>query len=87
MYSILFIIIIILISNEFLRFFYNVISMVKKFRRRVVFIFNLGYTQDILGKNYFHLQPSWCHKGDIFFHAMVFWGLSNPQSHFVPQDN
>jgi len=34
-----------------------------------------------------HIQPSWCHKVDIFFHAMVFWGLSNAQSHYVAHEN
>ena len=34
--------------------------------------------QGTLGESAFHLQPSWCHKHDIFFHAMVFWGFATP---------
>jgi hypothetical protein len=46
-----------------------------------------GYIQGILGENVFHIQTSWCHKGDIFFLSMVFWGLSEAPFHYAAHDN
>jgi hypothetical protein len=48
---------------------------------------NLGIRRGILGESDFHLQPSWCHKGDKFFLSMVFWGLSNAQFHYAAHEN
>jgi hypothetical protein len=44
---------------------------------------NLGICKGTLGESVFHLQPFECHKGDKFFHAMVFWELSNVQFHYA----